>query len=89
MGKRWFPSRPVWRSYCDLNEALFTDGYTASDFIPHNYVVSGEKVLLIDADRVQRLASGAVDDERIMMLHMPQTHLGRAVFDVERRDSNC
>ena len=84
MGKRWLPSKQVWDSYKEVNEKLFALGYTAYDFIPHNYIVDSQgEVYLIDLDRALPISSEEIPSERKAMEKVPNTHFGRAVFDVK------
>ncbi len=85
MGKSWFPSGKIWQNYLDLNEAIFALGYSPSDFIPHNYIVTPEEdVFFIDADKVRDGAPEYMGYERKYMRKVPNTHRGRAIFDVKR-----
>jgi len=84
MGKSWFPPRAVWQNYVRLNEEIFALGYTPSDFIPQNYVVTPtDKVFFIDADEVREGAPEFMANERRYMRKVPNTPLGRAIFDAK------
>ncbi|QQG38673.1 MAG: hypothetical protein HYS32_03660 [Candidatus Woesearchaeota archaeon] len=86
MGKSWFGSRDIWERFLELNEAIFQVGYTPYDFIPHNYIVtSNGRVYIIDADKFIKLNPEIIATERRVMLKVPNTHFGRAWFDVKRR----
>jgi hypothetical protein len=84
-GKSWFSIEEVWQSYLRLNEAIFDLGFSPTDFIPQNYIVTpSNAVYFIDADKVRKIKPKELNDERSLMLSIPTNHFRRAIFDVER-----
>ena len=85
MGRHWLFSGSIWKKYVQVNEDLFSIGYTPYDFIPHNYIITPlGAVYLIDFDKVRKLSPHELPEERRAMRKVPLTRYGKVSFDIKR-----